>query len=241
MQGSQNSALWQSKPLTTSSLLLEGSSSSGLIIPHEAHELVPSDSQALVITSNKHVITKVYTRGRFRKNEDKKETSSETGLVFTDFVPDYDSQKNMQVTKFAAHKRKPTPTFEINLRRSKRNNAQNDGFKPASPALTRKRAAMKKSATAQSSQSSKSSLFAIPWSDFPDLALIDQFINDTLVHPHIPFAELQMVAKETSGIPPMEVTRELLLAEGMVGQDRGQQQQQQSPNSFLWIIKSLGC
>jgi hypothetical protein len=38
----------------------------------------------------------------------------------------------------------PTLTSKTNLRRSKRNKAQNDGFKPTSPGVTRKRVALKK-------------------------------------------------------------------------------------------------
>jgi hypothetical protein len=68
--------------------------------------------------------------------------------VFTESVIEYSSKKDVKVTKVPVRKRKPTPTFEINLRRRKRNKVQNDGFKPASPALTRKRAAMKKFAAA---------------------------------------------------------------------------------------------
>jgi hypothetical protein len=80
---------------------------------------------------------------------------------------------------------------------------------------------MKKLATTQSSQSGKSSLFTIIQSGFPDLAIIDQHINDDLVHPHIPIADLQRVAKETCGIPPTEVTKELLQAKG--GPRQGQE------------------
>jgi hypothetical protein len=67
---------------------------------------------------------------------------------------------------------------------------------------------------------------------FPDLALIDQHINDDLVHPHIPIDELQRVAKETCGIPPMEVTRELLLAEG----GPNQRQEASSSDSNLHMV-----
>jgi hypothetical protein len=115
--------------------------------------------------------------------------------------------------KKSARKRKPTPVTKSSLRRSKRIKAANEGFRPASPGPIAKRVIGKKVTTPQSAKSGKTSLF-------PDLALINQIINNAMVHPHIPIDNLQKVAMETCGITPMEVTRELLLAEQ--GPNQGQ-------------------
>jgi hypothetical protein len=129
-------------------------------------------------------------------------TSPPKSPVFADTIPEYEAKDNKKATKTTTRKRMPTLASETNLRRRKRNKAQNDGYKPTSPVTTRKMATMKKLASAQSSLSRKSLLFPITQSCFPGLALIDQHINDDLVHPHIPIDELQRVAKETCGIPP---------------------------------------
>jgi hypothetical protein len=126
--------------------------------------------------------------------------------------PEY-LQEEGQSSKQSGRKRKPTPASEGSLRRSKRNKALNDGFRPSSPAPAAKRVVGKKVAALQSAKAGKSSLFPIPQAEFPDLALIDRIINDAMVHPHIPIDNLQKVARETCGIPPMEVSKELLLAD----------------------------
>jgi hypothetical protein len=84
-----------------------------------------------------------------------------------------------------------------------------------------KRAAIKKAAATQISVSGKQYEFVIPQADISDLAAIDKYMNEALAHPHILITELQRVAKETCGIPPLEVTKELLLAEGGTNQDKG--------------------
>jgi hypothetical protein len=214
-QGYQTNAWWQSKPLAASSLIQDGSTSSAIVI-HQAgsNAVLPVQpmSQALAVTINNQVITKVYTRSRIRKREEK-EIVPDHEMVFLVPTPEYNTQEDGESSRPLVTKRKPTPASEGSLRSSKRNKASNDGFKPTSPVLTRKRAAVKKIAAPQISQIGKRSLFPIPQSEFSDLALIDQIINYALVHSHIPIDELQKVARETCGIPPLEVTEEPLLAD----------------------------
>jgi hypothetical protein len=106
-------------------------------------------------------------------------------------------------------KRRPTPTSTTNLRRSKRKIVVNDGFKPVSPAVTRSKNVVRKKAIV-STLGKRSSLSITP-TEFPDLSIIDKFMNEVLSHPHIPIPELQRVAKEVCRIPPLEVTQELLV------------------------------
>jgi hypothetical protein len=108
----------------------------------------------------------------------------------------------------------------------------NDGFKPASRAVTRSKAAIRKKVGV--SVLGMHSSLSIPQTEFPDLAIIDKFMNDALAHPHIPIFELQRVAKEVCGIPPLEVTQELFLVEG-----RGQQEEGSSGNLQMVVYRSV--
>jgi hypothetical protein len=51
--------------------------------------------------------------------------------------------------------------------------------------------------------------------------LILLLLTLSLAHRHIPIPELQRAAKEVCGIPPMEVTQELLMSEATAQQDQG--------------------
>jgi hypothetical protein len=154
MQGAQSNVWWQTKPIVTSTFSLEGSSSHELSLPREASDFLVPTSQALVIAPRKQIITKVYTRRRFK--EEKEVASPPKNPVFADTAPEYETQDNKKAAKATARKRKPTSASETNLRRSKRNKALNDGYKPTSPVTTRKRATMKKLANAHSSLPGKS-------------------------------------------------------------------------------------
>jgi hypothetical protein len=150
LQRYQTNAWWQSRPIAASSLLQEGSSSSAIVIHQASSSPVLSMqpvSQALALTVNSQVITKVYTRSRFRKREEQKKKTPDHEMVFVESIPEYKTQEDGETSKAPAHKRKPTLTSKGSLRRSKRNKTHNDGFKPASPILTRKRVAVKKVAT----------------------------------------------------------------------------------------------
>jgi hypothetical protein len=120
---------------------------------------------------------------------------------------DYDSVVHVQGTPL---KKKPTPASTEGLRRSARKAPSADGFKPSSPVLTRSKSKKKKvpnkvSGIGKIIQPSISL-------DFPDLADIDNIMASGALHPKILVDQLQKVVVETCGIPPREVTAELLLA-----------------------------
>jgi hypothetical protein len=126
MQGAQGSAWWQAMTIAASVFFLEGSSSHHQV----ATDPLVDDSQALVIAPAKQIITKVYTRCRFKRKEQKEVTSPLKSLasppkspVFVVTAHEYETKDSKKVTKSNAIKRKPTPASEVNLRRSKRNNA----------------------------------------------------------------------------------------------------------------------
>jgi hypothetical protein len=133
-------------------------------------------------------------------------------------------------------KKKSTPAAVKNLRRSKRQVAKNDGFKPASSSLTRSRNKSRKSPAPTAPFSGKRSLFSIPYSKFPDLGVIDKCLTEQLVHTHISIPVLQKVAQELCNIPPEEVTDEKLLKTGLAESEEGSNNinnLQIAPNEFF--------
>jgi hypothetical protein len=128
-------------------------------------------------------------------------------------------------------KRKATLVAVTNLRRSKRQATKNDGFKPASPAVTRSRSKSRKSSASITPSSDKRSTFCIPYSEFPDLGVIHKCVPEQLIHPHISIPVLQKVAQELCGFPPEEVIDEVLLRTDLV-----ELEERSSSNNNLQIV-----
>jgi hypothetical protein len=114
------------------------------------------------------------------------------------------------VKQTPTRKRKATPASVNNLRRSKRGSLESQGFNPASPAMGRARLSEKRAAKS-SPLASKSSNFFIAQPEFPDLAFINECFSKGLPHPYISISELQRVAVEICGVPPLEVANEQLM------------------------------
>jgi hypothetical protein len=128
------------------------------------------------------------------ENEDGSPQQKEEGKVNQKIIskffgrwPQNIANKAVSVAK-QWEEREPTPTSVANLKRSKRKTVVNDCFKSTSPAVTRSKAAVMKKVVV--SMSDKHSSLPIPQTEFPNLAIIDKYINDALAHPHIPIFEL---------------------------------------------------
>jgi hypothetical protein len=131
--------------------------------------------------------------------------------IFDQTLADYSVPEGDQGSNITTRKRKPTPASVTNLRRSKRQAGCNDGFKPSSLAVTRGKGKIKKRHAGLGSFVGKTHTFLIPLAEFLDLTEIDRCVSTQLIHPHISVPILQKVAQEVCGIPPMEVSTEVLL------------------------------
>jgi hypothetical protein len=128
-------------------------------------------------------------------------------LIFGSVTEDYYSVMDEQGTP---PKRKPTPVSTEGLRSSARKATLADGFKSASPALTRSKAKKKKEPNKVLGNGKNNQP---PFSlDFPDLVAIHNVMASGALYPEIPIEQHQKVAMETCGMLPKEVTTELLLA-----------------------------
>jgi hypothetical protein len=112
----------------------------------------------------------------------------------------------------STRKRKPTPTAVTNFKRSKRQDGHNNDYKHSS-STSRSKDKDKKKASGLGNSAGKLHTFFIPQVEFLDLAEIDRCVSTQLIHPHNPVHVLQKMAQEVCGIPPMEVSTEMLLEE----------------------------
>jgi hypothetical protein len=149
-----------------------------------------------VTTLNNKVITKVYSRRRFKTKRTAKTAIANS--IFVEPLSDYQPIDKQHVST----KRQLTPVTDSNLRRSKRRASINDGFKPQSPIYGKRKAPAKKPTM---SSNGKAQFFVIPQIEFPDLAIIDKCVTKRLAYPHIPIHELQKVATQACGILAEEV------------------------------------
>jgi hypothetical protein len=119
---------------------------------------------------------------------------------------------------------------DTNLR-SKRQATKNDGFKPASPGVTRSKSKSKKLISSAPPASGKRSTFCIFFFEFPDLGVINKCVTEQLIHPHIAIPVLQKVAQELCRIPLEEVANEALLKTGLA-----KSEEENSSSNNLQII-----
>jgi hypothetical protein len=167
-----------------------------------------------VLTGNNQLITKTYSRRRFKIKRGPKPVTAD---------PIFGIPQEHQLTdkQPASAKRLPTPASEDSLRRSKRRAMINGGYKPQglnkgkAKALGRKYAAV---------LGGKAQCFIIPQIEFPDLAEIDKWISKGLAYPHIPTHELQKVAVQACGLLAEEVAGQLGLNAGVMEPGKKQDQ-----------------
>jgi hypothetical protein len=194
----QNQEAWWKNisPFPQAPSMLIGDGSSTMIVLSGAQVQAEPEK---TFTINNCLITKVYFRRRYKHKKivtEERAPSQEPAfrLVQEEFSPSRRGQAG-------SGKRKPTLAVVTNLRMSKRQAAKNDGFKPASPAVTRSRKKSRKSPAPAAPSSGKRLLFSIPYSEFLDLGVIDKCVTEQLTHPHISIPVLQKVAQELCSIP----------------------------------------
>jgi hypothetical protein len=115
-------------------------------------------------------------------------------------------------------KKHPPPHSDKNLRRRKRRAQARYGYKhdlsPKTSLSARGKKGIRKCLS--SGKKSHASLVKV---DFPDLAVVDKFINLGLNHPEIPVSEIQRVVVERCGIQSSEVSSKLLLPDEQVDEE----------------------
>jgi hypothetical protein len=133
------------------------------------------------------------------------DTTTQNGnLIFGNLAPEYESHMDDLNCTLISLKRKSTPVSDPNLRRSKRDMASKDGYKPSTPIAAKSKGNGKRVSISPLDKHHHSIFMPV---DFLDLVAIDKMINLGVNYPEIPIGQLQKVASERRGIHPMEVTR----------------------------------
>jgi hypothetical protein len=154
------------------------------ILPHNSystktsHILAP-DSAHKVLTINRQLIMKVYTR---KKLKDRKNDGTTLEPVFGPVQQEYNPHPNLG----KGLKRNATPVTVQNLRRSKRKDVVDKGLKPAPAPLSSSKPKGKKKTAGITPMAGKKLHFIIPQPEFPDLSVIDKCFTSGLAYPHIP-------------------------------------------------------
>jgi hypothetical protein len=166
-----------------------------------------------VYTINNKLITKVYYRRKFKaRKRNTTEANQDKVPIFGQSEVDNNALKVDQGGNTSTRKRKPTPTAVTNFKRSKRQDGHNNDYKHSS-STSRSKGKDKKKTSGLGNSAGKLHTFFIPQVEFLDLAEIDRCVSTQLIHPHNPVHVLQKMAQEVCGIPPMEVSTEMLLEE----------------------------
>jgi hypothetical protein len=167
-----------------------------------------------VLTGNNQLITKTYSRRRFKIKRGPKPVTAD---------PIFGIPQEHQLTdrQSASAKRLPTPASENSLRRSKRRAMINGGYKPQGLNKGKPKALGRKPTAVLGG---KALCFVIPQIEFPDLAEIDKWISKGLAYPHIPTHELQKVAVQACGILAEEVAGQQGLNAGVMEPGKEQDQ-----------------